>query len=474
MCAASCAVPLAPAYRIVKESREVRFVPGPPPELRVRARFTLQNSGNSDLSFLDVILPEERAYGRRDLRVEVNGREMTPVNLPGEYQAEQPNARRLPLDAPWGRKQTRELAIDYTFASPEDAGARITLSAETFHMGSRGWFPQPQPPKHLLAPYPKRPSQLVYSVRVPSDFVVLARGASKGTRRDGGELEYRFELGKTDLPPYIVGGRYAAWPANRSKQSAAFWSLEPLKGDPAAAAERILAAWKILETDFGPLDKRIQAPHVVEAPGVRGHFADEDGPGAASFPGGALVSPAAVSLGVGSEEFLEAVTHALARDWFGDEMYPAPDAMVGLGEGLPEYATIVIEEARNGAAARRGRILRYLREYDEAAKVGTETPLGMVRMSDPVERRRIALAKAALFYVALEDACGEVPMRSGLAHLVSLLRGQEVDYNDLRAALEQATGKKLGELFRAWLNRKGIPEDFRARYQPAAAEEPRK
>jgi aminopeptidase N len=98
----------------------------------------------------------------------------------------------------------------------------------------------------------------------------------------------------------------------------------------------------------------------------------------------------------------------------------------------------------------------------------------MVRMGDPLAQRRIALAKAALFYVALEDTCGEAPMRSGLAHLVSLLRGQEVDYNDLRAALEQSTDRKLGELFRVWLNRKGIPDDFRNRYQPPGGEEPRK
>ncbi|MBZ5503656.1 MAG: hypothetical protein LAN59_15720 [Acidobacteriia bacterium] len=474
LCAASCAVPLAPGYRIVKESREARFVAGPAPELRIRSRFTLRNSGNSDLSFLDVILPEERAYGRRDLHVEVNGREVTPVNLPGEYQAEQSNARRIPLDAPWGRKQTRELTIDYAFASPEDPGARITLSAEAFHLGSRGWFPLPQPPKHVLAPYPKRPDRLRYTVRVPGDFVVLARGTSQGARKDGGELEYRFELGKADLPPYIVGGRYAAWPANRAERSTVFWTAQPLQGDPAAAAERILAAWKILEKNFGPLDKRIAAPHVVESAGVRGQFAGEDGPGAASFPGGALVNPAAVSLGVGSEEFLDVVTRALARDWFGEEIYPAPDAELGLGEGFSEYAMLVVEEARNGAAARRGRILQYLREYDEAAKDAAEKPLSMMRMDDPAPPRRIARAKAALFYVALEDACGEVSMRSGLAHLVSLLRGQEVDYNDLRAALEQSSGQKLGELFRVWLNRKGIPEDFRNRYHPAAAAEPRK
>ena len=469
LCTAACAVPLSPAYRILKESREVRFVAGPPPELRIRARFTLQNSGNSDLTFIDVNLPDERAYGRKTLRVETNGREVAPVNLPAEYQEEQPNARRIPLDSPWGRKQTRELAIEYAFASPENAGARITLGADDFHLGSRGWFPQPQPPKHVLAPYPRRPERVSYTVRVPGDFLVLGRGNPKGARKDGAEMEYRFELGKADLPPYVVGGRYAAWPPKRDRRSAVLWTAQPLKEDPEPAAERITAAWQILEKEFGQLDRNIAGPHVVESSGVRGHFAGEEGPAAASFPGGALVNPAAMSLGVGSERFLEIVTHALARGWFGEEMYPAPDAVLGMGEGLPEYATIVIEEARNGATARRQRILRYLREYDEAAKDAAETPLGVIRMTAPIAQRRIALAKAALFYVALEDACGEAAMRRGLAHMVSILRGQETSYGALRSALEQASGKNLAALFRVWLNDKGIPKEFRDRYQPSAA-----
>ena len=37
-----------------------------------------------------------------------------------------------------------------------------------------------------------------------------------------------------------------------------------------------------------------------------------------------------------------------------------------MGEGLPEYATIVIDEARNGPDARHKRVTEYLRRYDEA------------------------------------------------------------------------------------------------------------
>ena len=73
-------------------------------------------------------------------------------------------------------------------------------------------------------------------------------------------------------------------------------------------------------------------------------------------------------------------------------------------------------------------------------------------------------AKAALFFAAVEDMCGEKQMRDGLKELIDLMRGQEVSYDVLRAELEQSSGKNLGDLFRVWLNEKGIPEDFRARY----------
>jgi hypothetical protein len=177
------------------------------------------------------------------------------------------------------------------------------------------------------------------------------------------------------------------------------------------------------------------------------------------------VNPAALALGTGSDQFLEIVTHALAHEWFGDTMYVSPAAAVGMGEGLPEYATIVLDEARNGADARRKRVAEYLRRYDEATKDATEAPLGATMIDDSLGSRRIALAKAPLFFVALEDACGEGPMRSGLAHLLAVQRGREAGYADLRASLEESSNRDLAAMFRLWLNEKGIPEDFRQRYQ---------
>ena len=57
-------------------------------------------------------------------------------------------------------------------------------------------------------------------------------------------------------------------------------------------------------------------------------------------------------------------------------------------------------------------------------KEAVEKPLISTTMQDPVEQRRIALAKAPLFFIALEDAYGEEPVRRGLAEVLTLLRGQ--------------------------------------------------
>jgi len=459
-------VPLAPGYRVLGEQSEVQFVPGQAPELRIHTQYKLENSGDADLSFIDVVLPDERLFGRADLRAEWDAHETPLAPLPDEYQQELPLARRISFDSAWREKQTHELTIDCTFRAPQDSGHRITLGAESFHLGSRDWFPQLQPPKHFLAPNPVRPDKMTYTVRVPAGFIVLARGTPAGQKKEGGETVFRFKLRASDLAPFILAGKYSdAGGANQKSSAAVFWTLQPLKEDATVAAGRIAAVWSSLQTDFGPLDKNIRVPHIVESPEVRSHVGHAAGPAAAAFPGGLLVNPDALELGIGSEEFLEMAAHALAHNWFGDEIYTSADASIGMGEGLPEYATIAIDAARQGGDARQQRILRYLREYDAATRVAGETPLAVTTIDGPAPQRRIALAKAPLFMAALEDECGASAMHDGLKELVTLLRGQEAGYSDLRAALEHASGKNLADLFRTWLNEKGIPAEFRKRYQ---------
>jgi hypothetical protein len=472
VCQAACTVPLTPGYKILKESRDIQFVSGAAPELHVRTNFTLQNIGNSQLQFIDVKFPAEKQFGRKNLRVAVDGHDAPVSELPRELQADSPNTLRISFNPAWTQKQKRELVIEYALSSPEDSGSRITIGESHFHVGSRGGFPVLQHPRHVLSPYPKRPDKTQVSIRVPEGFLVLSRGTPAGRKQIGGEAVYRFVMRQDDLESFVVGGRYSESTANHKAAAVSFWTLQQLREDPAQAESRLTAAWNTLQTAFGSFDKNIRVTHVVESPGLRAHLPGEEGAAAVPFPGGVLVNPAALALGVNSDAFLEKVTHALAHNWFGDEMYPTADAALGLGEGLADYATIVVDEAGGGEGGRRRDIDKFLREYDAARKQAAEKPLGVTTLSSAPAERRIALAKAPLFFIALEDKFGEATVRAGINHLVTLLRGQDVGYDDLRSALEESTGKNLAEPFRMWLYDKGIPEEFRARYEAADASRP--
>ncbi|MGH9737746.1 MAG: hypothetical protein ACRD4X_04065 [Candidatus Acidiferrales bacterium] len=384
--------------------------------------------------------------------------------LPSPEHQSQPGVVRVALEKPWTRKENRDLSFEYSLRAPPDSQAYVTIEPDSFHLGVRGWAPQLQPPKYILSTYPSRPPKVSYTVRAPADFAIWAGGARKGRKKDGDDIEYRYEVRGSALGAFTVAGQYAKWPAKDERDSVAFWTARPLTGNTAQSSRQIEAIWKTLTTDFGAFDKNIRAPRIIESAGVRYNVQGEEGPAAVAVPGGALLNPAAFALGIESDRFLRIASEALARNWFDEEVLPSADSTIGIGDGLPEYAEIVTDEAHNGPSARRQRIYEYLRRYDAAVKYADEIPIAATTVESSLPQRRIALAKAPLFYIALEDACGEAPVRAGLAHLVSTMRGQEVDYNLLRSALEESTGRDLGKLFREWLNQKGIPKNFRARY----------
>jgi hypothetical protein len=476
-----CAVPLAPEYDVNKQAEYVHFIASDAPELQIRCAYTIQNTGTAPLDFIDLDFPNEKVYGRRDLRVTIDGHPSATDPLPAEFQSSLPDALRIAFGSPFAVKQHHELVIEYTFRAPVLSGPRITLNPSDFHLGTRGWLPELLPPNHVLSPEPIRPVKSQYTVRVPSDFLVLARGASAGRKASGAETEYRFKLGANDFNTFVVAGRYLDSAAGR-KDAVSFWTSKPLTESPAHAESEIAAAWAVMEKQFGPLDKNIRAAHVVESEGFGANGESVEGATALSFPGGALVNPPALALGVNSSEFLSFATQAVAQGWFSNKVYPAASDTIGIGGGLAGYATIVIDESRQGATGRKGRIADYLRRYEAAVKnldgkekdgkPLAEESIAATLPDDPFAQRSISLAKAPLFYAALEDQCGGDAVRKGIVNMMNMMAGQEVDYEVLRSAIEGTCSKNLAPAFRAWLYNTGIPQDFRERYAPATEAKP--
>src|SRR6202044_964077 len=106
------------------------------------------------------------------------------------------------------------------------------------------------------------PGRIIYTIQVPSNFLLLAPGKQVGRTKYGEDVRYRFELRNTDPAPFIVAGRYEDSCSNGRACGAAFWTLEPLKGNPAAAVEQISLVWNILQKNFGPLGKTSLVPHI--------------------------------------------------------------------------------------------------------------------------------------------------------------------------------------------------------------------
>ena len=470
-------MPLAPEYDVKKETVAIHFTSsaGAQPELQIRSVYSIENTGTTPLDFMDVDLPSPKVFGRTDLKFSLDGKPVSASALPADQQFSLPDAMRIPFGAPLDKKSRRELAIEYTFRAPVLSGTQITLNPGDFHLGTRGWEPVLLPPRHVLSPEPIRPLKREYSVTVPSDFRIVARGKSAGTKKSGDETEYRFKLGPADFNIYVVAGRYVNSSKDRG-DAVSFWTHDPLKEDPAHAAGEIAGAWAVMEKQFGPLDKNVRTARVVESEGFGLNGVDTQGATALAFPGGALVNPPALALGVNSDQFLNLATQAVAAGWFSNKVYPASNDVIGISGGLAGYATIVIDEARGGDSARRTRIADYIHRYDRAVhdlagqqkdgKPLEEEPIVATLPDDPYAQRAVGLAKAPLFYAALEDQCGGEPVRKGLVSMMNIMAGQEVDFKVMRSSIEYTCKKDLAGTFRAWLNNTGLPADFREKYAP--------
>ncbi len=466
LCSSGCVVSLTPAYRVTKQSNKIEFLSGQTPELQLTASYTLENYGTNVLPFIDVALPNAARYGIKNQLIKVDGRTVNGASVSEESQEGQATKFRIPFDPGWNPKQRRDLVIEYTFSAPEASETRVGVAVASFYLISPGWLPALQAPNHALSSLPAEAGRSTYSVQIPSDFLVLSSGKPRGRKKNQRMVEYRFELRKGDPEPYIVAGRYVTTSSKQRRGGAILWTFDPLKEDPEVAEQQIASVANILQKNFGPLGKSDLVVYSVEW--SRQSAAGSNELTATPFPAGVLVNSQAIALGINNPNFSKLVASGLARSWFAD-MNPLPDSPIGIGEGLPEYADIVVGEALEGQAMRRQLVLKFLKEYSEACKEAVEKPLISTTPQDPIEQRRIALAKAPLFFIALEDVYGEEPVRRSLTQIRSLLRGQEVSYSDIRAALEGVTNKDLAPMFRAWVYKAGISAEFTQKYENAEA-----
>jgi len=315
------------------------------------------------------------------------------------------------------------------------------------------WAPSLLPPEGAFARAGEPPKKWDITVRVPADFRVHASGRERGQKREADSVVLRWEQHREGFSPFVAAGAYQEESIAAAGVQVIFWTRQAMPpGLAQRAAEVVAQAAEFYDQEFGPRDPRERAIWIIECPsgGVCRPVPE------AALPGREVRVP----------EFWAAgdinIDRHLARTWLNFRVSPDGDVEPLPMAALQVYAADLAAAAREGGDARRRIVPDLLRDFDRLQKLQSERPVLSIRASD--SEAEYAAVKSELFFFALEDAAGRDNLQRAIAHLLGSYRGRTWRAADLRAALEQESGKDLAELFREWLTGTGIPTEFRSRY----------
>jgi hypothetical protein len=464
--AVGCVHPLGPGYEFADRQAEILVSTATPGRIHFHVADELENAGDRPLHSLEVRLPEGGVFGEQNLRVVIEGAEVAP------QRSSQTDVRmmRAPFDPPWPQDEKRKIVTEWDLVPEASARGTIVASPDGFFVADETALPLWQTPNGVFATGGTKPDKELLTVFAPPDFRVFAPGKALKRTSDGSYVAHHFLIDPdNDFIPYVVAGRYQETLVHSPRGEVQFWTFRSIDGAAGqTAADRLASSMKTLTEFFGPVSSGKSAVRIAEAPvelpaefGALGHA------GSASFPEGALLDSRAFAQGLASEEVLQTAEYELARTWFGWRVRPRPEAQILMGRGVGLFGLVIAAEGR-GQDQRRGMIASLIDRYDQAHAVAPdkrlmEPPAGYSRAE------RISTGyRAALFLVALEDLCGHDNVRTALRDIIHDRAAADTGYEELRAAVESASGKDLAEMFRAWLVQPGIPDDFRARYQKAS------
>jgi hypothetical protein len=461
--AAGCVHPLGPGYQFADRQAEILVSGAAPGRIHFHVADELENAGDRPLRSLEVRLPEGPVFGEQNLRVLIEGAE-----VPAQHSS-QTDVRmmRAPFDPPWEQNEKRKVVTEWDLVPEASARGTIVASPDGFFVADETALPLWQTPNGVFAKGGVNPGKEILTVFAPPDFHILAPGKALKRTADGNYIAQRFLIDPAnDFLPYVVAGRYQEKVIHARHGEIEFWTFRPMD-DPAAerAADRLSSSMKTLTEYFGPASEGKTAVRIAESPvELPAEFGAPSDPGGGSFPEGALLDSRAFGLGVASETVLQLAEYELTRTWFGWRVRPRPEAQILMGRGVGVFGLVVAAEGR-GEGQRRTMVASLIDRYDAARAAAPdkrlmEPPTGYSRAE------RISTGyRGALFFVALEDLCGHDNLRIALRDIIRTRASSDTGYEELRSAVESASGKDLAEMFRAWLIQPGIPGDFRARYQ---------
>lgn len=332
-----------------------------------------------------------------------------------------------------------------------DARGRWSGFGDNWPDRARHWLP--------VIDHPSDKATVGFTVRAPSSRTVVANGVSSGARlltgEDRGRSETRWrephpiptylmvigagELRRTDLAdaPCVASAVHRCVPqmVYAMPESQAF-----LPG-PFAAAPAIVRFFERLVGPF-PYDKLAHVQSLTRFGGMEN--------AGAIFYADRLFAERTLGDGL--------IAHETAHQWFGDAVTEREWADLWLSEGFATYYAALWTRESRGDAAFDAELARI------RAQIIADTVVARRPVIDSLQRDYLALLntnsyqKGGYVLAMLHEQLGDSAFHAGVRRYYARHRHGNATSEDLRRAMEEASGRPLATFFDQWLRRPGVAE----------------
>jgi aminopeptidase N len=159
------------------------------------------------------------------------------------------------------------------------------------------------------------------------------------------------------------------------------------------------------------------------------------------------------------------VVHELAHQWFGDLLTCRDWSHDWLNEGFADFFEVLYKGHSLGADEAQYHVMQDIELYIEEDKERYRRPIVSKTYIDPDEVfDRHLYEKGSLVLNYIRYLLGEERFRRAIRHYTSKFKQQNVETDDFRRAIEEATGRNLEPYFEQWFYKGGYP-DLSVKYE---------
>jgi aminopeptidase N len=146
--------------------------------------------------------------------------------------------------------------------------------------------------------------------------------------------------------------------------------------------------------------------------------------------------------------------HEILHNWWGNGVFVASGSG-NWSEGLTAYlADHLFADQKGGGAAYRQETLQ---KYADFAAGGKDFPLSQFKERHSPATEAVGYGKALMLFHMLRRELGDEAFVKGLRGLFAERKFQRASFDDVRRALEAASGRDLSASFTPWVERVGAP-----------------